>query len=478
MLAACGDSPSRFDPGPPAVPTGLAVTRVGAASVTLTWPAADNADNYNIYYSTSTGVTTSGTKVPGTITGTSHEVTGLTTGTTYYFVLTSQNSNSESASSNEVFGIPFARVAFDQADLEGTWRFNALAAGTSSGWIRGTLTVTAGGSGAVTVDSSGTDGSPPEVATLFPQLLVSADGVVGNAADSPTFTGVMNTDGDMVVGTWSSGDARLIAVLLKDLGASFSNDDLVGFGNALGGARRFAYNQISSGAAGQEWEFAQGQLGRNSPPRGVSYTASDVPLPFLAPSNPALPGDKATILSITPDGIVTEALNTDVATAVPPPPAVVLSQGVMTDDKSVIVGTATDTSGAEPRYVLRVYQLINIVGNDPNTYSLDELSGTYAFRDLAVGATTLTASGTMQIDATGEAAFSDYLENGAAAASPSGFSLAIDLNGLPAGVANGILTDATGADATIHGKLSYDKGMVILTRTDAAGASRLTVAVK
>jgi hypothetical protein len=154
----------------------------------------------------------------------------------------------------------------------------------------------------------------------------------------------------------------------------------------------------------------------------------------------------------------------------------------MSDDKPVIVATATDSSGAAPRYILRVYQVINIkplpaVGAaDPNpTYALTDLAGTYSFRELIQGPAS-SASGTMQIDATGATAFSSYADTSGGAA-PAGFNLAIDLSGVPNGTQNGILTDAAATDTSVNGKLAYLKDMVVLTRT-VAGASRLTIALK
>jgi len=86
-------------PTAPAAPTG--VTAVGGANqATISWPVVSGATSYNIYWSTTSGVTkTSGTKVSG---ATSPYVkTGLSAGTTYYFIVTAVNSVGESAASNQ-----------------------------------------------------------------------------------------------------------------------------------------------------------------------------------------------------------------------------------------------------------------------------------------------------------------------------------------------------------------------------------------
>lgn len=81
----------------PATPTGLAAVG-GTGQVTLSWTSVSNATSYNLYYSTTSGVTkTSGTKITS---ATSPSVqTGLTAGTTYYYIVTAVNSTGESAAS-------------------------------------------------------------------------------------------------------------------------------------------------------------------------------------------------------------------------------------------------------------------------------------------------------------------------------------------------------------------------------------------
>ncbi len=503
-VGGCGGSTRPATPGAPSVLTATG----GNGQVTLSWTAAASASAYNVYYAKSAGVTKgAGTKVPN-ITSTSTVVTGLTNDATYFFVVTAFNSGGESAESNEASADPVPPGDFTQADMTGTWRFNAVAAGTSPGWTRGTLTVDS--AGAVTFSSfSDNSGATTAPAGLFPKLLVDPSGQIRDAANlsDAVFTGVMGaTHRNKVVGTSSSNGTQLIAVLLKhDPNIAFDTGvpgDINGFGGSAGGARRFAYSQIATGSSPQEWEFAQGQIGANQPPGGVQYRFSvqGNPTPFDYPfvdasdaSNaaPHHPGDKASILSLSSDGTVTDSINMLTGTSAPqsPPPTFVMGSGagVMSDDKSLIVATTTDANGGSPRYILRIYQLINIgalnasgqdtAGGQPLTFALADLAGSYSFRELAVGASTLSASGTMTIDgASGAAAFTSYADSGGSTTSPSGFSLAIDQLNQPPGKQNGIVTST--ADASIHGKLADFKDMVVLTRTDSSGASRLTIAVK
>ncbi len=493
VFAGCG-SPSRA-PIPDA-PSALAVASVGNGQVSLSWTAASGTDQrFRVYLGTQAGVTkANGTRIDD-VTGSPKLVAGLTNDTTYHFVVTAFNSSGESAESNEVSAMPVPPGDFTQADLTGTWRFQAIAAGTSPGWMRGTATVAADGTVVVGafLDSAGNTTAP---AGLLPVLLLDPAGAVrdaGNVGDA-SFTGVMGaTHRNKIAGGWASGGTTVLALLLKhDPLVSFSNAvDVYGFGGTLGGARRFAYHQIATASSPQEWEFAQGQSGANSPAGGVQYHYSaggtTYAYPFLAASgSPALPSDKASVLSVSGDGAVTEALN---GTPTAAPRLVVGSDGgFMSDDKATIVATATDSSGATPRYAMRIYQLINIepwnsssqdmAGGQVLAFAPADLGGSFPFRELAVSdaGAPVAASGVLAIDGTtGALTFPDYADD-AAGSVPAGFTLLVDSPAAqPPGKQNGILTCAD--DATVHGKLGDFKDLLVLTRT-VSGASRLTVGVR
>ena len=306
QLCACnGDTVWRYDPGAPDRPVGLAAT-ADNGQVSLRWSPAVNAAAYAVYYATSPGVTPSTGNKIATVVGTSYIKTGLTNDTTYYFVVTSVNSSSESAASDQIAATPALSGSYVQGDLEGTWNFNILVSGTGAGWMRGTLTVDSTGAATFSsfLDSAG-HLLPP--AGLLPALFVNSGGQVRDTtAGIPAFQGVMAANRKMIVGNSSpDGTSQSMAILQKQVpGVTFSNaGDLQGFGNTGGGGRRFIYHQISSGF-NQEWEFAAGQIGRD---QKIQYTT------FTTPSNPAMPGDKASILNITSDGIVTESRTTAVA---------------------------------------------------------------------------------------------------------------------------------------------------------------------
>jgi fibronectin type 3 domain-containing protein len=88
----------------PTVPTSLTATP-GSGSVTLSWTAVSGATSYKIYQGSSAGAEGT-TPVATGVTGTSYTVTGLTNGTTYYFVLAAMNSAGTSAVSVEASATP------------------------------------------------------------------------------------------------------------------------------------------------------------------------------------------------------------------------------------------------------------------------------------------------------------------------------------------------------------------------------------
>ncbi len=91
---------------PPAAPTGVSAIP-GNVQVTVSWNTVSGATSYNIYWSTTAGVTTaSGTKIPGVTSPYIH--TGLINGTTYYYVVTALNANGESAASSQASAAPMA----------------------------------------------------------------------------------------------------------------------------------------------------------------------------------------------------------------------------------------------------------------------------------------------------------------------------------------------------------------------------------
>ena len=90
---------------PPAAPAGLTAT-AGDRQIALSWSASAGAATYNVKRSTSSGGAY--TTVATGIVPTAHTDSGLTNGTTYYYVVTAVNDAGESGPSNEANATPAA----------------------------------------------------------------------------------------------------------------------------------------------------------------------------------------------------------------------------------------------------------------------------------------------------------------------------------------------------------------------------------
>jgi len=90
-------------PLPPAAPTNLAATP-GVGEVSLTWSAVSGATSYNVKRATVSGG--SYTVVASSLASPLFTDTGLTNGTTYYYVVNAANTGGTSADSSEVSAVP------------------------------------------------------------------------------------------------------------------------------------------------------------------------------------------------------------------------------------------------------------------------------------------------------------------------------------------------------------------------------------
>ena len=87
----------------PTAPTGVSAS-AGNAQVVVSWGTVSGATGYNVKRSTTNGGPYS--NVGSNVSGTSFTNTGLTNGTTYYYVVTAVNASGESAVSTQVSGTP------------------------------------------------------------------------------------------------------------------------------------------------------------------------------------------------------------------------------------------------------------------------------------------------------------------------------------------------------------------------------------
>jgi hypothetical protein len=116
---------------PPAAPVANTALTAEGGQVVLSWSASTGATSYNIYYSTSSGAGTSGTKVSG-ITATTYTLSDLTNWSTYYFVVTAVGTGGESAASNQLSCMPIRQEIIVANTVTNSIDFNLFNASSGS----------------------------------------------------------------------------------------------------------------------------------------------------------------------------------------------------------------------------------------------------------------------------------------------------------------------------------------------------------
>ena len=516
FVAGCGGSSWRYDPGIPGQTAGVTAAS-GNGLVSLSWNANGVATSYNVYYSTSPDITSKTGTVMNVKTN-QVVVSGLTNGTPYYFLVAALNRDGEGNPSVRVTATP---GPFTTVDLAATWNFHTLVSGIDAQWIRGTAAIDPSGNLTVTefADSSGNSYSPMGFA-----LSIAGDGVITSAgpAAPPFFRAVLASKKNMIVGTYAlNGRSPALTIFQKiDSGVIFSIADISGNGVSGNGPTRLVYHQIASGA-GDEWEYANGRIGMKgllpqTEARGdkdVIYWDFSQPHYKLAPKYEYL--WKVNSLGIDASGIVVERLNSD--------PQQILFRGVMSSDKTVIVGISTTAApdGSNRRYLLRIIELMFKPADQAlPTPGLPDLAGNYAFHTIrnsswGYGRMAISSSGSLTFDTyvdsrgagflPGPVNLSYYPDNGVKTA-PDGTPVYTDFANFVGAVQDGAqyyfdpfgvpfhtyydywsfgftppspprLLPMSNRYYSEHGTLSYNRDLFVMVRTDSSGHS-LSVALK
>ena len=194
MLSALGGPPPPLPP-----PTGLTPTP-GNGQVQLIWNPVPGATGYNVKRATTSG----GPYITvATVTGTSFTDTGLTNGTTYFYVVSAFTASVESANSGQVSATPLA-ANFTLSANPSNLTINRGASGTSA------ITIARSG-GFTSIVSFSASGLPTGVvATFAPASTTGTSSTLTLSASSTAATGMTSVT---VTGT-GGGLTRVVTLVL------------------------------------------------------------------------------------------------------------------------------------------------------------------------------------------------------------------------------------------------------------------------
>ncbi|MFY9822715.1 MAG: M14 family zinc carboxypeptidase [Thermoanaerobaculia bacterium] len=124
---------------PPGAPGSLSATP-GNAQVSLAWTAASGATAYRVHRGTTNGGPY--TTIRSNLVATTFTDTGLTNGTTYYYIVTGTNGAGEGASSNQASATPVASVTFTSVAAQDGWVLESSETSNAGGSIDATAATT------------------------------------------------------------------------------------------------------------------------------------------------------------------------------------------------------------------------------------------------------------------------------------------------------------------------------------------------
>jgi ABC-type uncharacterized transport system substrate-binding protein len=182
----------------PTAPTGLAAT-VGNGSVTLTWNAGGGATSYTVQRGTTSGgpYTAIGTVTspsPTTFTN-----TGLTNGTTYYYVVSGTNSIGTGPNSTEVAATPMIVPVFTSSATASPNPVNQNASTTITATVTCTASTLTGGS--VQVTALDPSGNTATTKTFTAQNFTTGQSQTYTLALTPTLAGTYTVEVAVLSGT-------------------------------------------------------------------------------------------------------------------------------------------------------------------------------------------------------------------------------------------------------------------------------------
>jgi hypothetical protein len=226
-LVGCSSSSTAPSNSVPSAPAGVAAA--GAyQQMTISWSAVTGATSYNVYWSTTTGVTpATGTKISG---ATSPYVqSALTDGTPYYYVVTAVNEAGESAPSAQATGTPINGPTIQAIVL-------SVAGGTNPiGW--------------------------------FEQVSVQ------DSTGSPISTATVTVNGTAL--TYNGGNSQYSGSVVVAAGAAANLSVVVGANTYTASGTQFStFPTVSAPTAGATWEAANSNTvmwSGGAPTTGAEY---------------------------------------------------------------------------------------------------------------------------------------------------------------------------------------------------------------
>jgi len=260
------------DTTPPAAPTGLTAT-AGALSVALDWNDNGESDlaGYYLYRATASGGPF--TSVGGQVSVSSYNDSGLTSGTTYYYVVTARdNSANESLQSAEASATPTSggtggdpaawinEFHYDN-DSTDTGEFFEIA-GTAGLSLSGWTVYGYNGNGGVVYDTEPLSGTLPDQGAGFGTLSFPMTGMQNGSPDGLALT---DDQGAVVMfisyeGTINATDGPASGTSSVDIGVTEPTSTPVGYSLQLGGSGSvYADFSWQAAAANTSGAFNTGQ---------------------------------------------------------------------------------------------------------------------------------------------------------------------------------------------------------------------------
>jgi hypothetical protein len=419
---------------------GLPITALTSIAVTPAKPSITVGTNQQ-FTATGTYSDNSTQNLTNSVTWSSSNTSVSTITTGGFVIATTTGSTTITATSGSISGtttLTATAASFSQSDLKGTWNVIYFAsspgvtAGTDAGWMHENATIDA--SGNVTVNSISNslgNATAPAAGTLVETI--NANGVITESGANGLGTGnetVMSANKMIAVGTASNGSDRIMRIFVKQVpGVTFSNADISSF--------PLVVSELETGA-NNYWEFVQGTINAAQQLTSTSDITNIGVQPLIT----------GPILAVTSTGIVT-------TTGVNGNPSF---QGVMTADKKLIISTETNSSGTSYKF--------SIVSVGAQNFTAADLAGTWRYHELV----TYPAwdYGTSSNSPAGVVTPLTYLDSIGSTTVPPSFTDSLSLAGL--------LTVTS--DSTVYGFMSFDKNLIVSTRTLSSGSFDMDVSLR